>query len=97
MKPSTPTAAMLTAGAYLLAMAGLLTIIGFYLLGTTGLLIALAIDAIMVAAGLPRGSAAANMLHLGAIPLDARRVPWLYGQLIDWPDGPAYRLRPRSC
>ena len=83
MRPSTPTAAMVTAGAYLLAMAGLLITIGFYLLGTTGLLIALAIGAFMVAAGLPRGSAAANMLPAEAIPLDARRAPWLYGQLIE--------------
>ena len=83
MKPSTPTVAMLSAGAYLLAMAGLLTAIGYYLLGPTGLLIAIAIGAFLLAAGLPRGSAAANLLPAGAIALDARRAPWLYGQLLE--------------
>ena len=80
---STPTAALLTAAAYLLAMAGLLIVIGYYLLGTAGLALALGIGAVMLAAGLPRGSAAANMLHLGAMPLDARRAPWLYRQVVE--------------
>ena len=31
--------------------------------------------------GLPRGAAAANLLRLGAIPLDAHRAPWLYAQV----------------
>ena len=83
MKPFAPSAAMLSASAYLLAMAGLLTAIGYYLLGTTGLLIALAVGALLVAAGLPRGSAATNLLPTTAIPVDARRAPWLYGQLVE--------------
>ena len=83
MRPFTATAAMLSAGAYLLAMAGLLLAIGYTLLGTTGLIVALAVGALLVAANLSRGSAADHMLHMGAIPLDARRAPWLYGQLSD--------------
>ena len=83
MRHSTPTAALLAAAAYLLAMAGLLIVIGYYLLGTAGLALALGIGAVVLAAGLPRGSAAANMLHLGAMPLDARRAPWLYRQVVE--------------
>ena len=56
--------------------AGLLT----YLLGTSGLALALGIGAVVVATGIPRGSAIATMLHLGAIPLDARRAPWHAGR-----------------
>ena len=82
MKHSTPSAAILTAAAYLLAMAGLLIVIGYYLLGTAGLVIALGIVAVMVVAGFPSGSTAANMLRFGAMPLDARRAPWLYGQVV---------------
>ena len=75
--------ARLAAGAYLLAMATLLIGVGHSLLGLTGLLIALGIGAALLIGSLPRGSAAANMLHLGAIPLDARRAPWLYGQVTE--------------
>lgn len=64
-------------------MAGLLTTIGYYLLGATGLPIALAVGALLVAVGVPRGSAAANLLPAGTIPLNARRAPWLYGQLVE--------------
>ena len=78
MKHSTPAVALYSAAAYLLAMAGLLVVIGWYLLGTAGLALALGIGAAVLVAGMPRGSASANMLHLGAIPLDARRAPWLY-------------------
>ncbi len=86
MKPSARTTALLAAASYLLAMAVLLIVIGHYLLGTTGLAIALGIGAAMLATGLPRGSAAANMLRLEAIPLDARQAPWLYRQLIELAD-----------
>ena len=83
MKHSTPAAALLSAAAYLLAMAGLLVVIGWYLLGTAGLALALGIGTVVLVAGMPRGSASANMLHLGAIPLDARRAPWLYQEVAE--------------
>ena len=86
MKHSTPAAALVSAAAYLLAMAGLLVVIGWYLLGTAGLALALIVGAVLLAAGMPRGSAAANMLHLGALPLDARRAPWLYRQVVELAD-----------
>ena len=82
MRPASITAA-LAAGAYLLAMAALLIFVGYSLLGPTGLLIALGIGAALLVGALPRGSAAANMLHLGAIPLDARQAPWLCGQVAE--------------
>ena len=72
-KHSTPAASLFTATTYLLAMAGLLICVGYYRLGTSGLALALGIGAVVVATGIPRGSAVATMLHLGAIPLDARR------------------------
>ena len=79
-KHSTPAASLFTATTYLLAMAGLLICVGYYLLGTSGLALALGIGAVVVATGIPRGSAVATMLHLGAIPLDARRAPWHAGR-----------------
>ena len=82
MRPASITAP-LVAGAYLLAMAALLILVGYSLLGATGLLIALGIGAALLIGALPRGTAAANMLRLGAIPLDAQRAPWLYGQVAD--------------
>ena len=74
-KHSTPAASLFTATTYLLAMAGSLICVGYYRLGTSGLALALGIGAVVVATGIPRGSAVATMLHLGAIPLDARRAP----------------------
>ena len=74
------TTAPLAAGAYLLAMAALLFFVGYSLLGAAGLLIALGTGAALLIVALPRGSASAHMLQLGAIPLDANRAPWLYGQ-----------------
>ncbi len=82
-KHSTPIAAVFTAAAYLLAMAGLLVVIGSYLLGTAGLALALGVGVVLLAAGMPRGSAVANMLHLGAVPLDAYRAPWLHRQVAE--------------
>ena len=82
-KHPTPTAALFSAAAYLLAMAGLLVVIGWHLLETGGLVLALGIGAVVLVAGMPRGSASANMLHLGAIPLDANRAPWLYRQVVE--------------
>ena len=79
-KHSTPAAFRFTATTYLLAMAGLLIFVGYYRLGTSGLALALGIGAVVVATGIPRGSAIATMLHLGAIPLDARRAPWHAGR-----------------
>ena len=64
-------------------MAALLTFVGYSLLGATGLLIALGIGAGLLIGALRRGSAATDMLRLGAIPLDAHRAPWLYGQVAD--------------
>ena len=75
--------APLAAGAYLLSMATLLILVGYSLLGATGLLIALGIGAALLIGALPRGSAATNMLRLGAIPLDAYRAPWLHGQVAE--------------
>lgn len=83
MKHSTPAVALFSAAAYLLAMAGLLVVIGWYLFGTAGLALALGGGAVLLVAGVPRGSAAANMLHLGAIPLDAGRAPWLDRQVAE--------------
>lgn len=82
MRPASFTAP-LAAAAYLLAMAGLLIVVGYSLLGAIGLLIALGVGAALVIGGLPRGSTATNMLRLGAIPLDAHRAPWLYGQVAE--------------
>ena len=82
MNHSTPASALASAVAYLLAMAGLLVGIGWYLLGTAGLALALGVGAVLLVAGVP-GSAAANMLHLGAIPLDAGRAPWLHRQVAE--------------
>jgi len=78
-----PAAGLFSAAAYLLPMAGLLLVIGWYLLGTAGLALALGVGAVVVVAGMPRGSAVADMLHLGATPLDARRAPWLYRQVVE--------------
>ena len=82
VRPASITAA-LAAGAYLLTMAALLLFVGYSLLGATGLLIALGIGAALLIGALRRGSAATDMLRLGAIPLDAHRAPWLYGQVAD--------------
>ena len=46
---------------------------------------------------MPRGSAAANMLHLGALPLDARRAPWLYRQVVELADRAGVRHPACSC
>jgi heat shock protein HtpX len=82
VRPASITAP-LAAGAYLLAMAALLIFVGHSLLGATGLLLALAVGAALLIGALPRGSAAAHMLQLGAIPLDAHRAPWLHGQVAE--------------
>ena len=82
-KHPSPVAALFAVAAYLLAMAGLLVVVGWYLLGTVGLALALGIGAVVLIGGMPRGSASANMLHLGATPLDARRAPWLYRQVVE--------------